>query len=49
MGSLDWSGLPYVVELLGLHDDIEALLHRFEVIRARPKPDADLSAPEQTE
>jgi hypothetical protein len=37
MGGIDWSGLPYVVELLAV-DDVEGLIHRLQVIR-RHKPD----------
>lgn len=39
MGGLDWSGLPYVCELLGVQD-VEQLIERLLVIKTH-KPDED--------
>lgn len=37
MGGLDWAGLPYVCELLGVQD-VEGLMHRLLVIKTyRPE------------
>lgn len=33
MGGLDWSGLPFVVEHLGIQD-VDLFVHRLYVIRA---------------
>ena len=40
MGGLDWSGLPLVVEQLGIAD-LDSLLHRLEVIKNHKPPTAD--------
>jgi hypothetical protein len=38
MGGLEWAGLPYVCELLGI-DEPEVLMARLLTIRAHRKPD----------
>lgn len=37
MGGIDWSGLPYVVEILGV-SDVEMLVHRLMVMKTH-RPD----------
>lgn len=39
-GGIDWAGLPFVVELLGI-SDVEALIHRLKVIKAHRPPEQD--------
>lgn len=40
MGGLDWAGLPFVVELLGI-DDVEAFVHQLMTIKAWRPDDGD--------
>jgi hypothetical protein len=40
MGGIDWSGLPLVCAWLGVRD-VEAFLHRLEVIQAHKPPEDD--------
>lgn len=39
-GGLDWAGLPFVVELLGI-DDVEAFVHQLMTIKAWRPDDGD--------
>ena len=39
-GGIDWSGLPLVCAWLGVRD-VEAFLHRLEVIQAHKPPEDD--------
>jgi hypothetical protein len=39
-GSIDWAGLPFIAELLGV-DDIESLVDALLVIKTRPVAAAD--------
>lgn len=39
-GGFDWTGLPFVCELLGVRD-VEDLLHRLKVIKTHRPPPKD--------
>lgn len=45
MGGLDWAGLPFVVELLGI-DDVEAFVHQLMTIKAW-RPDENPSTKDE--
>ncbi len=40
MGGLDWAGLPYAVEHLGL-EDVPALIDALQTIKTYQKPDTN--------
>lgn len=40
MGGLDWAGLDFVTELLGVRD-VEALVHRLAILKLHKPPAAN--------
>jgi hypothetical protein len=40
MGGIDWNGLDFVTELLGVQD-VEALVHRMAVLKLHKPPAAN--------